>query len=45
LEKIQQHQTDVELSRQIYNITGGSVIIEGTDLSELFPDLYPSPVG
>lgn len=45
LEKIQQHQTDVELSRQIYNITGGSVIIEGTDLSELFPDLYPAPVG
>ncbi|MBQ6052445.1 MAG: transglycosylase domain-containing protein [Clostridia bacterium] len=45
LEKIQQHETDVELSRQIYNITGGAVIVDGTEMYELFPDLFPAPEG
>ena len=34
------HERDIELSRQIYTITEGTVIIEGTTLFELFPDLF-----
>ena len=34
------HEKDVELSRQIFNITGGKIIVEGTTLNELYPDLF-----
>ncbi|MBO5299570.1 MAG: hypothetical protein J6B51_05760, partial [Clostridia bacterium] len=34
------HEKDIELSRQIFNITGGKIIIQGTTLFELYPDLF-----
>ena len=43
LEKVLSHQIDVELSRQIYNITGGANIVAGTELYELFPEMFPAP--
>lgn len=34
------HEMDLEISRQIYNITDGSIILSGTTLFELYPDLF-----
>jgi len=40
LSDILKHETEVEISYQIYEITEGAYYLDGTSLHELFPDLY-----